>query len=179
MRLVNFRLATVLLGLAACTVDPPPAAPGDQSPARPAPEQSPEPTAPAPEVAPGAADRVDIRELAQRLRQVGAVMNAMKEKAREAAAAERSDCEKSFAGITAAIEASQQATAALGLPVPRWTIAPRPEYLRLCRTLPPPVQRCSRYDYRVDHAEECTPLMDGLPGEQAAVIERLYHRDEP
>ncbi len=166
--------------VAACTVDTP----------QPSPAAPPEPLAPAPTAegtpasAPAEAGRgsppdVTVQELAQRLRQVGAILASMKEKAREAAAAEQSECAKSFASVTAAIDVSERATTALGLTPPSWTIAPRAEYLRLCRSLPPAVQRCSRYDYRADHADECAPIMDGLDGATAAVVEQLYHRDDP
>ncbi len=182
MRLLTLHfLALLPLGVA-CAVDPPPTQ-SNETTERPVRHGADEPpsTIRSATVSPrgpaGSTDPVSVQELAQRLRQVGAILNAMKEKAREAAALERTECEKSFASVTAAIEASQQATATLGRRPPRWSVAPRPQYLRLCETLPVPVQRCSRYDYRADHADECAPLMDGLPGEQAAVLDRLYHRD--
>ena len=171
----------LLVLLIACSVDAPARAP--EPAAEPPPIEVPPP--PTPMQAQGVptadspvqnAKQVTVNELTRRLQQFAAIMNEMKEKAREAAAAAGTECEKSFASITAAVEVSQRTTAELGRRPPEWIIAPRAQYLQLCGSLPEDAQRCSRFDYRIDNDDACGPVMDGLSDEQKAAINQMSRR---
>lgn len=120
--------------------------------------------------------QVDGRQLMARLQEAANIMRAMREAAITAEAAEGSECEKAFAGITAAVRSSIEGTTELGHRAPSWQVAPRDRYLAMCSDLPAPVQRCARFAYRMQNSDECTPIMEGLDDSTKAVLNRMSSR---
>ena len=133
-----------------------------------------------PEVeAPPVQPQVDGRQLMARLQEAANIMRAMRDAAIEAEQADGTECEKAFAGITAAVRASIEGTTELGHRPPSWQVAPRQQYLAMCSDLPQPVQRCARFAYRMQNADECTPIMEAVDDTTKAVLNRMSSRVNP
>ena len=169
---VPARLAILLL---ACCQAPTPQAEAEAEPATEAEAPVAEGVQPAgTETAPG--KQVDGRQLMARLQEAANIMRAMREAAIEAETADGTECEKAFAGITAAVRASIEGTTELGHRAPSWQVAPRDRYLAMCTDLPAPVQRCARFAYRMQHADECTPIMEAVSDATKRVLNQMSSR---
>ncbi|MEM9865417.1 MAG: hypothetical protein AAF938_27675 [Myxococcota bacterium] len=109
--------------------------------------------------------------MATALRRFSELLQAMQTAAREAAEAEATPCAAAHASLEAASRVALSADLPRRPTPPR--LAPRARFIELCETLPEPLQRCGRFDYRRDNGEQCKGLFDGATPEVRRKLEEM------
>ena len=116
-------------------------------------------------------------ELAQAFSSLGQVMAAMRDASIQAAERQEDVCVGARLSMIAAAEAADRTLDAHPLPgnrrPPPWLVAPESEYLALCRSLPVALQPCGRFDYKIQHGDECNPE----EGESSRILHAMAHAD--
>ncbi len=173
-------LVSLVAVLVACEAPSPNANANSLEPSEPSePAVNPEPQEePPPAEDPSAQPQkqVDGRQLMARLQEAANIMRAMRTAAIEAEERDGSECDKAFAGITAAVQASVEGTTELGHRPPSWQVAPRDQYMAMCSDLPRELQRCARFAYRMQNSDECNPLLEAATDGQKTLLNRMSSR---